>query len=96
MHRIANDDISLFGRKTEHATIAISEASKKQKRTASELYFVECRTQLIETVEETTRPVASRQSGTREVTLIYLSFTNCDSSIALLGGGVTLERFSSG
>jgi hypothetical protein len=91
MHRIANDDVSVLARKTDKATVAISEAPKKQKRTASELYFVECRTQLIETVRETTRPIASRQSGTREVTLIYLSFTNCDISIALLGGGVTLE-----
>src|SRR6516164_7166840 len=89
--RIVSDPLSGLTGKAEEATPTISEVSGERKKATSDLYFVECRTQLIETAGDTTRSVASRQSRTREVTLIYLSFTNCDISIALLGGGVTLE-----
>jgi hypothetical protein len=60
------------------------------KKATSDLYFVECRTQLTETVGEAT------QFAARKVTLIYLSFTNWDIWIALPGGGVTLEGGTNG
>jgi len=65
--------------------------SGKRERATSELYLVTCKVQSFETVRDKTRPVASRRFGTREVTLIYLSFTNCRISIALPGDGVTLK-----
>ena len=63
----------------------------KLKKADSELYFVTCRVQSFETVGERTRPVAYRRFGTQEVTLIYLSFTNCRISIVLPDGCVTLK-----
>jgi hypothetical protein len=71
--------------------LTIAELSEEQNKATSDLYFVECRTQLIETVGDTIRPVAAKRFGTRKVTLIYLLFTNCDISIVLLGDGVTLK-----
>jgi hypothetical protein len=65
--------------------------SSKRERATSELYLVTCKVQSFETVGDETKPVASRRFGTREVTLIYLSFTNCRISIALPGDGVTLK-----
>jgi hypothetical protein len=62
-----------------------SDRFSEQKRTTSDLYLVECRTRLTETVEEAT------QFAAPEVTLIYLSFTKWDIWIALPGSGITLE-----
>ena len=91
MKGMGGDRLSALTRKTQEASLTISDVSKEQKKATSELYLVQCKMQLIETVGDTTRPVASRRFGTRVVTLIYLSFTNCDISIAIPGGGVTLE-----
>jgi hypothetical protein len=91
MKGMGSDLLSGLTRKTKEETPTISKVSEEQKKATSELYLVECKTQLIETVGDRTRPVASRRFGTRVVTLIYLSFTNCDISIAIPGGGVTLE-----
>jgi hypothetical protein len=65
--------------------------TSRRARAASELYLVTCKVQSFEVVGDEARPVASRRFGTREVTLIYLSFTNCRISIALAGDGVTLK-----
>jgi hypothetical protein len=74
---------------TEHLS-KLEQKNEKAEEATSELYFVDCTTQLIETVGD------ARRLGTREVTLIYLSFTNRDISIALAGGGVTLEGGKNG
>jgi hypothetical protein len=96
MKGMGSDRLSGLTRKTEEATLTISEVSEGQKNATSQLYFVECRMQLTETVGDTTRRVASSRFGTRVVTLIYMSFTNCDISIAIPGGGVTLEGGTNG
>jgi hypothetical protein len=96
MKGMGSDRLSGLTRKTEEATLTIPEVAEEQKEATSELYFVECRMQLTEAVGDTTRPVASRRFGTRVVTLVYLSFTNCDISIAIPGGGVTLEGGTNG
>jgi|ERR1700722_1671868 hypothetical protein len=51
----------------------------------SELYFAKSQRHLIDTVD-------TGQFAAKEVTVIYLSFTNISVSIALPGGGVSLER----
>jgi hypothetical protein len=78
MKKGIGDDPSSSTTDTGKADLIISEGSAQQKRAASELFFVECRRQ-------------SMNTGTRDVTLIYLSFTNTDISIALPGCGVTVE-----
>jgi hypothetical protein len=70
--------------------------SREQRKPTSRLYFVQCTTQLIETLTDTTGTVAARQFGKREVTLVHLSFTSCDIWIAMPGGGVTLEGGTNG
>jgi hypothetical protein len=79
---VGDDPLRLTTKKRETGLI-ISEGAAQQKRATSELFFVECRRQSIDT--ETT-----------DVMLIYLSFTNADVSIALPGGGVTLEGGANG
>ena len=93
MNRIVGDRFPGVIEKAKEKTITFSEAyrSGEQKKATSQLYFVECTTQLIETAGDRTRPVAAKRFGTREVALFQLSFTNCDIWIALPGGGVTLE-----
>jgi hypothetical protein len=91
VYRIDNDHISVLTRKIKETTVAISELSGAQKGIASKLYFVDCRTQLIRAVGDTTQPAALGRFATREVTQIFLSFTSCDIFIALPGGGVTME-----
>jgi hypothetical protein len=90
---IVSDQCSWLTWKPEETIQTISEAyrSAEQKRATSDLYFVSCRTQLIETVADKSRPLASKQFGKQEVTLVQLSFTNCEIWIALAGGGVTIE-----
>jgi hypothetical protein len=61
-----------------------------QKKSASELYLVTCKVQSFQTVGDAIRPVAFRRFDTREVTIIYLSFTNCRISLVLPTGCVTL------
>jgi hypothetical protein len=91
MKGMGSDHLSGSIAKTEARTLAITEISEEDKNATSELYLVDCRMQSIETIGDTTPPAASRRIGTRVVTLIYLSFTNGDISIAVPGGGVTLE-----
>jgi hypothetical protein len=50
----------------------------------SELYFAKSQRLLIDTAD-------TGQVAAKEVTVIYLSFTNVRVSIALPGGGVSLE-----
>jgi hypothetical protein len=75
----------------DESVVTITKVSPEQKKTISNLYFVECTRLLVETVEDTIRPVVSSGFGPREVTLIYLSFTNVDIAIGLPGRGVMLE-----
>jgi hypothetical protein len=84
MKRGVGDHLSGLTPEAGEAALRSSEVLIKQKRGTSELYFVECRRQLIDTADTT-------RFETRHVTLIYLSFTNGDISIALPGFGVTLE-----
>ena len=51
----------------------------------SELYFAKSQRHLIDTAD-------TAEFAAKEVTVIYLSFTNVRVSIALPGGGVSLER----
>jgi hypothetical protein len=84
MTRGVDDRLSGLTPETGEAALRSSEVLTEHKRATSELYFVECRRQTIDTTDP-------RRFETREVTLIYLSFTNCDISIALPSCGVTLE-----
>jgi hypothetical protein len=53
-------------------------------RVVSELYFASSRKRLIDTTDMS-------RFAAKEITAIYLSFTNIRISIALPGGGVSLE-----
>ena len=88
---MGSNGFSGLTRKTEEASQTISEIAEELKKAGSELYFVECTTQPIETVADTTRLDAERRFGTREVTLCQLSFTYCDIWIAMPDGGVSIE-----
>ncbi len=50
----------------------------------SKLYFVKSTKHFVDTID-------TRRFAAKEVTVIYLSFTNVRISIALPGGGVSLE-----
>jgi hypothetical protein len=93
MNRTISERCLELSSKTEENKLLALEHDRSWKRegAASELYLVTCKVQSFETLGDKTRPVASRRFGTREVTLIYLSFTNCRISIALAGDGVTLK-----
>lgn len=67
----------------------ISEAPVEQNRVNSKLRFVKSTKHLIDTID-------TRRFAAKEVTLIYLSFTNVRISIALPGGGVSLEGGANG
>ena len=62
----------------------VLELPAARKKPASDLHFVDCSRRSIDAAEP-------GRFETRNVTLIYLSFTNGDISIALPGDGVTLE-----
>jgi len=66
------------------AALRISEVLAAQKRATSELYFVERRRLSIDTAD-------TGRFETRVATLIFLSFTNGDISIALPGCSVAVE-----
>ena len=90
MNRIGSYGFSSPTRKTMGASQAeISQIAEDLKKAASELYFGQRRMQLTETIGDTIRPACPRSFGAPLVTLIYMSSTNCDISIA--GCGVTLE-----
>jgi hypothetical protein len=61
-----------------------SEALGGDKGDGSNLYFIECKTQLVATDGDTTT------FATKAVTIILMSFTNVDISIAVPGRGMTL------
>jgi hypothetical protein len=67
----------------------ISEASLEQNRVNSKLHFVKTTKHPIDRID-------TRRFAAKEVTLIYLSFTNVRISIALPGGGVSLEGGANG
>ena len=93
---MGSNGLSGLTRKTEEASQTISEIAEELKKAASELYFAERRMRLTETVGDTTRPGGSRPYETQLVTLICMSFANCDTSIAIAGCGVTLEGSTNG
>jgi hypothetical protein len=78
MKRGVGDDPSRLTTEAGKSSLIISEGSAQQKKAASELFFVDCNKQSINT-------------EMRDLTFIYLSFTYTDISIALAGCGVTLE-----
>jgi hypothetical protein len=78
MNRGIGDHPSSLTTETGKAGLITSEGAAQQKRATSELFFVECKRQSI-------------NSETKYITLIYLSFTNADISIAVPGCGVMLE-----
>jgi hypothetical protein len=67
----------------------ISEAPDEQNKVNSKLRFVKSTKHLIDTID-------TRRFAAKEVTLIYLSFTNVRISVALPGGGVSLEGGANG
>jgi hypothetical protein len=75
MNRIVSDRLSQLTPKT------------KEKTPTSQLYFVECITELIDDIVQS---AGANQLVRREITLAQLSLTNCDIWIAL-PGGITLE-----
>jgi hypothetical protein len=70
--------------KTGGPVLRASKDSLEYSRRSSRLYFVKSKTHLVDTVD-------TRRFSAKEVTVIYLSFTNVRISIALPGGGVSLE-----
>lgn len=74
---------------TSKAALGISEAPAEQNRLNSKLHFLKSTKHLIDTID-------ARRFAAKEVTLIYLSFTNIRISIALPGGGVSLEGGANG
>jgi hypothetical protein len=77
---------------TEERAISASIVCRlgNQKKPPSELYLVNCKVQSFQIVGDAIRPAVFRRFGTREVTVIYLSFTNCRITIVLPIGCVTL------
>jgi hypothetical protein len=85
--------IGLSGRGRPEEASEISEIAAKLKEAGAQLYSAQGRMLSTETVAGTpwTAPYA-----TQLATLIYLSFTNSDISIAIAGCGVTLEAGPNG
>jgi hypothetical protein len=67
----------------------ISEALVEQNGVNCKLRFVKSTKHLIDTID-------TRRFAAKEVTLIYLSFTNVRISIVLPGGGASLEGGANG
>ena len=70
--------------KTGEVYLITSEAPLENNRVSSNLYFVKSKKHLIDTND-------GRRFAAKEITVIYLSFTNVRISITLPGGGVSLE-----
>jgi hypothetical protein len=75
--------------KTGEPAHRIVESSAEKNRGNSELYFVKSQTHVIDTAD-------ASQFSAKEVTVIYLSFTNVRISITLPGGGVSLKGGTGG
>jgi hypothetical protein len=84
MKSAVGDGVSGLPSKMRTCSSKISDALAETMREASELYFAKSGKHLIDATD------AGRFEA-REVTIIYLSFTNVRISIALAGGGVSLE-----
>lgn len=63
--------------------------SVEEKGANSKLYFIKSQKHVIDTAD-------TSQFSTKEVTVIYLSFTNVRISITLPGGGVSLKGRTGG
>lgn len=74
---------------TGEPALRISEAPVETNRVNSKLHFVKSTKHLIGTID-------TRRFAAKEVTLVYLSFTNVRISIVLPGGGVSLEGGANG
>jgi hypothetical protein len=83
--KLAMDDY-LFGltSKTWRSVHQTVQSLAENNDVISELYFAKSQRHLINTAER-------GKVAAKEVTVIYLSFTNVRVSIALPGGGVSLE-----
>lgn len=80
----AGDPLLGLTLKTGEPALRISEAPVEKNRVNSKLHFVKSTKHLVDTIDK-------RRFAAKEVTVIYLSFTNVRISIALPGGGVSLE-----
>jgi hypothetical protein len=89
MKRVTGDDLSRLIQKNGVVYLSNSDVFVENNRVVSELYFARSRKYLIDTTDMS-RFVA------KEVTVIYLSFTNVRISITLPGGGVSLKYDTSG
>jgi hypothetical protein len=89
MNRGGGNHLSGLTPETGGSDLTIPEAFAEHKTATSELYFVACTRQSIDAADIS-------RFATTDVTLIYLSFTNGDISIALPGCGVTLEGGATG
>jgi hypothetical protein len=70
--------------KTGESALKTRETLVRCNRVSSQLYFAKSTNHLINTID-------TKRFAAKEVTVIYLSFTNVRISIALPGGGVSLE-----
>jgi hypothetical protein len=66
-------------------------ASACQRSANSQLYFIQC----IQEYVDVSELVYSKRPRTREVTLVQMSFANCDIWIALAAGQVTFVKANS-
>jgi hypothetical protein len=85
----AGDRLLGLTSKTSKPALRISKALVEKKRVNSRLYFVNSKKQLIDTID-------TRRFAAKEVTVIYLSFTNVRISIAVPGDGVSLAGGANG
>ena len=89
MKRATSDDLFRSVRKKIGTSPSNTDILVENNRVVSELYFAKSRKYLIDTTD-ISRFVA------KEVTVIYLSFTNVRISITLPGGNVSLKCGTSG
>jgi hypothetical protein len=75
--------------KTGGSVDRTAQSIAEKNNVISELYFAKSQRHLINTADRA-------QIAAKEVTVIYLSFTNVRVSIALPGRGVSLEACTSG
>lgn len=85
----AGDRLSGSVSKTGERAFRISEAPAEQNGVNSKLHFVKSKKHSVDAID-------TRRFAAKEVTVIYLSFTNVRISIALPGGGVSLDGGANG
>jgi hypothetical protein len=89
MKRAMGDCLLGLTSKTEESVHRTVQSIVERNEGTSELYFAKSQRLLIDTAD-------TGQVAAKEVTVIYLSFTNVRVSIALPGRGVSVEGGTSG